>query len=833
MLKLAAVVGMCAAGACAQCTPQWATSFSQDGPSDTVNAATEFDPDGPGPLPPAVVIGGDFEYVGGARVNHVAMWDGQSWRTMGAGFNGSVNVLAVLDPDGPGPAVTSLYAGGTFTGCIARWDGQAWVTVGSGVSDIVLCMAVFDDDGAGPNPPMLCVGGRLGAFSNAARFNGVSWQALGAGLNDFVYALTTFDEDGPGPLPAALFAGGDFTASGATPALHAAKWNGSAWSALGDGFNGSVYSFAAFDFDGAGPGLPALCAGGQYQMSGAAACNSIARWTGAAWSQVAAGLSGDVRALVVTDDDGPGPRPESLCAFGAIRTVAPSNASCALRLDGNTWVSMGLGLSTRVFCACTWDADGAGTGPSRIVAGGFFNTVYQANPPIFTPKLAQWDGAAWGPVGPAGNRGPDEMVWALASFDEDGAGPLPPALFAAGDFRTAGGVGAKYIARWNGNTWSAVGGGLNSRAQALLVFDEDGAGPGAAALYVGGYFSTAGGASANQVAKWDGSHWSALGSGPQMFVKALAAADLDGPGPNPSRLYAGGSVLSPGQPAVSVWSGTTWSALAGLTGSLDALIEFDADGPGPSNPVLVAGGVLTVAGQPVRVAAWNGQQWSALGTLPGYEAESLAVFDEDGAGPNPARLFAGGYITNTIKRWDGVSWTDVGGGFGGSDVYALTVFDEDGAGPAAPALYAGGWFFYTHAPPFPSVTVTRIAKWSGSTWSALGSGMSYDVRALAVCDEDGDGPRTPGLYAGGRFTIAGGMSSNFIARWGCGDLPICYPNCDGSTLAPVINVADFICFMNRYAAGDPYANCDHSTAPPTVNVADFICFMNSAAAGCP
>jgi hypothetical protein len=60
----------------------------------------------------------------------------------------------------------------------------------------------------------------------------------------------------------------------------------------------------------------------------------------------------------------------------------------------------------------------------------------------------------------------------------------------------------------------------------------------------------------------------------------------------------------------------------------------------------------------------------------------------------------------------------------------------------------------------------------------------------------------------------------------------CYPNCDSSTAQPILNVADFICFMNKYAAGASEANCDHSTASPVLNVADFICFMNTYAAGC-
>jgi hypothetical protein len=65
-------------------------------------------------------------------------------------------------------------------------------------------------------------------------------------------------------------------------------------------------------------------------------------------------------------------------------------------------------------------------------------------------------------------------------------------------------------------------------------------------------------------------------------------------------------------------------------------------------------------------------------------------------------------------------------------------------------------------------------------------------------------------------------------------LPIqCYANCDGSVTAPVLNVNDFTCFMNKFAAGDPYTNCDNSTTPPVLNVNDFTCFMNRFAAGCP
>jgi uncharacterized membrane protein len=60
----------------------------------------------------------------------------------------------------------------------------------------------------------------------------------------------------------------------------------------------------------------------------------------------------------------------------------------------------------------------------------------------------------------------------------------------------------------------------------------------------------------------------------------------------------------------------------------------------------------------------------------------------------------------------------------------------------------------------------------------------------------------------------------------------CYANCDGSTLAPFLNVNDFVCFLQHFASADSYANCDGSTTPPVLNMDDYMCFMDRFAAGC-
>ncbi len=152
-------------------------------------------------------------------------------------------------------------------------------------------------------------------------------------------------------------------------------------------------------------------------------------------------------------------------------------------------------------------------------------------------------------------------------------------------------------------------------------------------LYAGGYFTTAGGVTANNIAKWDGNAWSALGSGMNGGVIALAVS-----GPN---LYAGGEFTTAGGvPATNIakWDGNAWSALgAGLNGGRAYALVV-------SGTNLYAGGYLTMAGGvPANyIATWNGSAWSALGSGMSFGNSSWAprvvALAADGAG----HLFVGG-----------------------------------------------------------------------------------------------------------------------------------------------------------------------------------------------
>ena len=136
-----------------------------------------------------------------------------------------------------------------------------------------------------------------------------------------------------------------------------------------------------------------------------------------------------------------------------------------------------------------------GVASARVVAGSSGRASVD---PLF---LARGGSCApeWLPTFGA-QPGTTDDVHALATFD-DGSGP---ALYLGGYFTMAGGVAASRIARFDGASWSALGSGVNAPILALTVFD-DGGGP---ALFAGGGFTLAGGVSASRIARWDGTSWS-------------------------------------------------------------------------------------------------------------------------------------------------------------------------------------------------------------------------------------------------------------------------------------------------------------------------------------
>ena len=211
------------------------------------------------------------------------------------------------------------------------------------------------------------------------------------------------------------------------------------------------------------------------------------------------------------------------------------------------------------------------------------------------------------------------QVRALAVFD-DGSGP---ALYAGGVFETMDGVVVNHIARWDGQSWSGVGGGVSAgswvvaRIDGLRVIDmADGNGP---ALYVGGSFQYAGGVLVNGIARWDGSQWNPLGSGltplPEYEARVFDMSLYD-PGTG-AELYVGGLFQNAGgvvAGGLAKWNGTVWSSVAGWQSAwypiVGPLYVYD-DGTGPA---LHVGGTFYYVGgfYTNNIAKWNGYGWSPL-----------------------------------------------------------------------------------------------------------------------------------------------------------------------------------------------------------------------------
>ncbi len=735
----------------AQCADVWADGFGLPGILDVsgstyVSALHVFD-DGTGP---ALYVAGFFDLTPGVLVHHIAKWTGSGYEALSSGLNDDGNVMAVFD-DGTGPA---LYVGGNFTTAggiaadgIAKWDGISWSFLGSGLQGNVHALAVFDDDGIGPNAPALFAGGLFTTAGGTtvnyiSKWNGSNWSALGTGLSSAANALAVYD-DGSGP---ALFVGGGFTTAGGITVNRLAKWNGSTWSTVGTtpGVSSTVEALTTFD-DGTGT---ALYVGGNFQNAGGiAAADRIAKWNGA-WSALSTGANNVVETMAVYNDGSA----EALFVGGAFTTAGGVSANHIARWDGATWSALGAGVtgsaaSYRVYALTTFD-DGDG---AKLFVGGTFNRV--ADEAHY--YLSAWNGTDWLSV-PSTALGLNSIGYALTEFD-DGNGPT---LIAAGNFDSAGTTVAANIAKFDGASWSHLGSGLNSNAYALSVFDDDGVGPSPPDLYVGGSFTTAGGFTVNRIAKWDGANWFNIGGVPNGQVNALTVFN-DGSG---DALYVGGSFTdgggNPSADRIAKWNGTTWSALgAGLNNEVWSLFVYDEDGSGLNPPALFVGGEFTDAGGNAnadRIARWDGSSWASLGLGATNTVYALASFN-DGSGD---ALYAGGSFGSIgglaisfLAKWSNSTWTSVGGGVAGT-VYALAPF---GSGPDA-AMYVGGNLSSAGGAP-----ASGIAKWTGTSWFPIGDGVDDDVRAFYPFD-DGNGLA---LFSAGMFTQAGGKDAARIAKLTC------------------------------------------------------------------
>ncbi|KAJ1480368.1 hypothetical protein T484DRAFT_1810924, partial [Baffinella frigidus] len=134
-----------------------------------------------------------------------------------------------------------------------------------------------------------------------------------------------------------------------------------------------------------------------------------------------------------------------------------ASANVAVLVAGH-WLPLGEGVAGGVVNALALSGDQLFVGGTFRLAGG--------RP---AGRVARWEGGRWHPLGELGGD-----VHALAVLGEY--------LFAAGSFETAGGLPASHVARFSSGRWTAVGGGVDAPAFALLAHGT--------CILMGGAFTT-------------------------------------------------------------------------------------------------------------------------------------------------------------------------------------------------------------------------------------------------------------------------------------------------------------------------------------------------------
>jgi hypothetical protein len=350
---------------------------------------------------------------------------------------------------------------------------------------------------------------------------------------------------------------------------------------LGDpGFNGSYVAGLTVHDDGSGESLFAV---GSFNIAGGVVGGSqIARWDGSAWQALGSGLTGGyTNAVKAFQGD--------LIAAGYFDSASGVAGSAKLaRWDGTNWNSMD--AQSEIFLNSFWDLevyDDGITGEQLYIAGNYGDL----NGNLALDHIAKWDGTTYSEVGGTIGGAVPLIVLDLHQADLGGGNML----YAGGRFLTIGGTAAINIAEWDGTSWTAMDTGLSRTSGISQVLHmtqwDDGNGP---ALYVGGRFNLAGGAAVStNIAKWDGSSWSSMGDGFNGDVQEIVVFD-DGSG---ETLYALGNFTSSGatpMAGVAKWNGSAWESMSdSVDGSIFTGIVYDT---GEGESLIIGGGFTEIDG---------------------------------------------------------------------------------------------------------------------------------------------------------------------------------------------------------------------------------------------
>ena len=334
--------------------------------------------------------------------------------------------------------------------------------------------------------------------------------------------------------------------------------------------------------------------------------------------------------------------------------------------------------------------------------------------------------------------GPAEAQWTAAGSGMDfyvhTSAVYNDELYAGGNFEHADGNECLGIAKWNGSAWSSVGGGFQHDALNHVV----------SALTVfnnelvaGGWVDSVGGMPINHVARWNGTSWSPMGTDCQINTPRGFAI-------HNGELYMCGEASGALYPhCIEKWNGTNWVPIENSNGTTEvsAIASYNGE-------LYAAGNFPTLDGATVNgIARWNGTTWSDVGgSIPNIGVtdivKALAVFN--------GKLYAGGHFASVgsatvrdIAAWDGSAWAEVGGGVGGSTAAVQSLLTN------GDMLFVGGTYWEVNG-----VDANRAAAWDGSAWTVFGTDL-------------GAGARTQAIYNGELYSLGEGAFNNqsYAAKW--------------------------------------------------------------------
>jgi hypothetical protein len=282
-------------------------------------------------------------------------------------------------------------------------------------------------------------------------------------------------------------------------------------------------------------------------------------------------------------------------------------------------------------------------------------------------------------------------------------------VIAAGNFKFADGLRVNHIARWDGSSWSAFGSGIPYEINGITV-----SGGSVIAAYK---INTVQG---SRVVQWSGSSWQQIGAFTSGDITAIA--DWQG-----SPVVAGSFQNVDGNPLpyLAVWDGAAWSALG--------------TGPGTSVSKIVAIGSTLYAATGASLLMWDGGNWTPVGASLPQSIVALGEFNSA-----PAVCYGSSSVSAWyVALWSGTSWNAAGGQFSGP-VNALV---QKGT-----ALVATGGFQYVNGAP-----LSTLASWDSAVWSQIAAGLSAEGTCLAVTGSD--------LIVGGAFSHVYAKAVHFLSAY--------------------------------------------------------------------